>query len=75
MTDCVVVLFYRQGLCGKLGGRELRGTMWESCGRGDCGGGSCGGGAVQVKHFECHFMHAPPTRGIQCVHMYSVSGT
>ena len=29
-----------------------------------------GGGAVQVKHFECHFMRPP--QEVQCVHMYSV---
>ena len=43
--------------------------MWESCGR----GGLWGGGAVEVKHFECHFMSPP--QEIQCMHMYSVSGT
>ena len=34
------------------------------------GGGT---GAVQVKHFECLFMSPP--QEVQCVHMYSVSGT
>ena len=39
--------------------------MWESCGRGGLWGGGGGTGAVQVKHFECHFMRPP--QEVQCV--------
>ena len=50
------------------GGWELGGAMWESCGRGELWGGGCSSQALCVQ------FHAPPQE-VQCVHMYSVSGT
>ena len=60
LTETGWELWGRGGSCGG-GGRELRGAMWESCG---LWGGAVGGGC---------FMRPP--QEVQCVHMYSVSGT
>ena len=47
----------------------MGGSCGELCGKA-VAGGELWGGAVQVKHFECHFMRPP--QEVQCVHMYSV---
>ena len=47
----------------------MGGAMWENCGRGVAVGGTVGG-AVQVKHFQCHFMRPP--RGTVCAHVQCV---
>ena len=52
-------------------GGSYVGKLWQG---GTVGGRAMGeAGAVQVKHFECHFM-CPPQE-VQCVYIYSVSGT